>query len=402
MNVQTALQPTAGIDPAAVQIAAAVQQARASLGMLAQHVGKSFVGTVQAAPELPHGFQQISTTLAHTIVRLEQPIPVGSVVEMRVSPGSSPGSPPVVTVTLLPATQQISSPSPAQMLPSQLVHLQQSPGPLYESLNRQLAQLPPAVAQAGAQLLAHRLPLDRTQPSATALKSAILQSGVLLDSPTSKANSPDIRTALTQLRSALLDWMGGSVAPVVPVGRRPPPPMRGAPPRAPELPPADSDAPPQQLARHLLAQTEGALARLKLMQLTSEGNDQRLGTTTAAAEWNLEIPLLVGRELSMAQIQVGRDARDQEAQRRPSWRLRFAMRLSAIGEVGAHIGLSGGRASVALWAEEPATAAVLTELLPELSRGLAARGLEVGAITVKAGAPQSSSTAPGHLMDAAK
>lgn len=403
-DVQIALQSQAGVDPAAAQVAAAVRQVRASLALLSQQVGQSFVGTVVEAPELPSGFSQIATTPAHTILRLERPIPPGSRVQISVQPGPSPTAPPVITVTPLASERLVpSAPNPVQTPPPQLVQLQQSPGPLIESLGRQLAHLPPAVAQAASQLLAQRLPLDRAPPTAVALKAAVLQSGIFLDAPARAAGPPDIRTALIQLRSALLNWTGGGIDPVAPASRRPPPPMRGAQPRAPLLPTPpipDDGSPPQETARHLLAQTEGALARLKLMQLTSERNDQRLGTATAPAEWNLELPLLVGRELAMAQIQIGREAREQKSGREQSWRLRFALRLSAIGEVGAHIALTGRRTSVALWAENPETAAVLEDMLPDLSHALAAKGLEVGTLTIKRGAPQPAAAAPGHLMDA--
>ena len=637
-DVQIALQPQAGVDPAAAQLAAAVRQVRASLALLSQQVGQTFVGTVVEAPELPDGFSQISTTLAHTILRLERPIPPGSRVQISVQPGPSPAAPPLVTVTPLaserpaalapqavqpvqvpapatfsapaplldmppvpssrpvtpipspaPAAQSpnltntsiisttspvstpiaetlptaaprpmpasapqasqppqafvlpvisatgpaaspppatftpptsgintpiISTPSlrdesraptppavrpspmpasapqasqpPAQALippvisptlpatspppaaqvppstvanipiastpspftasiakplpavmphqmpalapqtsqpsaqafvppmistavpaisppPAALVQIQQSAGPLLETLVRQFSQLPPAVAQAASQLLAQRLPLDRTPPTAAALKTAVLQSGVLLDPPARGATAPDTRTALIQLRSALLNWAGSAVDPIASVGPRSPPPTRGAPPRAP-LPPnpasPEGDGAPRETARNLLSQTEGALARIKLLQLTSQGNDQRLGAATAPAEWNLELPLLVGRELAMAQIQIGRDGREQKSGREPSWRLRFALRLSAIGEVGAHVALTGRRTSVALWAEDPETASVLEEMLPELSQALGARGLEAGALSIRRGTPQAVASAPGHLMDA--
>lgn len=637
-DVQIALQPQAGVDPAAAQLAAAVRQVRASLALLSQQVGQTFFGTVVEAPELPDGFSQISTTLAHTILRLERPIPPGSRVQISVQPGPSPAAPPLVTVTPLaserpaalapqavqpvqvPAPATFSAPAPlldmppvpssrpvtpipspalaqspsltitsnisttspvstpiaetlptaatrpipvsapqasqppAQALvppvisatgpaaslppaaftpppsgkntpiistpslpgvsreptppavrpspvpasapqasqppaqafvppvisptppatspqpaaqvppstvanipiastpspftastakplpavvthqmpalapqtsqgpaqafvppvisaavpatsppPAALVQIQQSAGPLLETLVRQFSQLPPAVAQAASQLLAQRLPLDRTPPTAAALKTAVLQSGVLLDPPARGATAPDTRTTLIQLRSALLNWAGSAVDPIAPVGPRPPPPTRGAPPRAP-LPPnpasPEGDGAPRETARHLLSQTEGALARIKLLQLTSQGNDQRLGAATAPAEWNLELPLLVGRELAMAQIQIGRDGREQKSGREPSWRLRFALRLSAIGEVGAHVALTGRRTSVALWAEDPETASVLEEMLPELSQALRARGLEAAALSIRRGAPQAIASAPGHLMDA--
>ena len=285
---------------------------------------------------------------------------------------------------------------------AQAAGVQHSAGPLLDALAVHMPRLPTPVAEAAARVLAGRLSLDRGTPSGAALKAAVLKAGVLVSPAGQPGDPPDLKTALTQLKSALLGFLGDDIEPIVPVTRRPPPPARGAPPRAfaPDLPPPGG-AEGKDAARSLLGQTDGALARLRLLQLTSHGNDAaRPGAALPApAEWNLELPLLLGRELAMAQIQIGRDGKAQGEARDRGWRLRFALKLSVIGEVGAQIAMVGKRTSVALWADEALTADMLEDMLPELAPALAAKGLELESLTVRRGAPREEARPMGQLMD---
>jgi hypothetical protein len=285
---------------------------------------------------------------------------------------------------------------------AQAAGLQHSAGPLLDALAVHMPRLPTPVAEAAARVLAGRLSLDRGAPSGAALKAAVLKAGVLVSPAGQPGDPPDLKTALTQLKSALLGFLGDDIEPIVPVTRRPPPPARGAPPRAfaPDLPPPGG-AEGKDAARSLLGQTDGALARLRLLQLTSHGNDvARPGAALPApAEWNLELPLLLGRELAMAQIQIGRDGKAQGEARDRGWRLRFALKFSVIGEVGAQIAMVGKRTSVALWADEALTADMLEDMLPELAPALAAKGLELASLTVRRGAPREEARPMGQLMD---
>jgi len=270
-----------------------------------------------------------------------------------------------------------------------------------------LPALPKQVADAAGKVLATRVVLDRGAPTGDGLRQAVLSSGVFVDAPKA-AGQDDIRHALTQLRGTLLSWLGDDIAPVAAVSRRPAPPARGAVPRAQisELPqPPLEGAATKEAGKTLLSQTEGALSRLKLMQLTSQPTDAaRPGAAAQAApaEWNLEIPMLLGRELAMVQVQIQRDGKGKTEVRDKSWRLRFALRFSVIGEVGAQVTMTGTRAAVAIWADEPHTAERLEAMLPELGPALSAKGLELTSLVVRRGAPREEAQPVGRLMDSTR
>ena len=280
---------------------------------------------------------------------------------------------------------------------------QQSAAPLLQTLAAAMPQLPAPVAEAAARVLQTRVNLDRGAPSGETLKAAVLKSGVFLDAP-AKASQPDIRQALGQLRGSLMAWLGDDIAPVAAIARRPapPPPARGTVPRgqAPELPqqlPADA----KEAGKALLQQTEGALARVKLMQLSTQPADAaRPGAAPASlAEWNLELPMMLGHELAMAQIQIARDGKARQDAKDKAWRLRFALKFSVLGEVGAQVSMVGRRTSVAIWADADATAEALEAMLPELAPALAAKGLDLISLTVRRGPPKDEAVPAGRLMD---
>src|SRR5690606_25704376 len=138
--------------------------------------------------------------------------------------------------------------------------------------------------------------------------------------------------------------------------------IRAEPPTLPEA------ATPREAGRALLHQTDAALSRLKLTQLASAPSDAARAAALPAADFTVELPMLLGHELSIAQLQVQRDGgggRNRKAER--GWRVRFAVGFAAIGEVGAQVALTGRTVSVTLWADEPATADALEEMLPELA-----------------------------------
>ncbi|MDC9823118.1 flagellar hook-length control protein FliK [Devosia sp. ZB163] len=264
------------------------------------------------------------------------------------------------------------------------------------------ASFPRPVIEAVVRLLAVRVDLNRAPLDGKALKEAVLKAGVLSAPAPSQGNA---RSALLALRSAALGFLGGEVEPVAPVGSRPPPPLKGEPPRAPEprlaLPQLGEE--PAETVRQLLGHTDSALSRLKLLQHASSPPDARPGAAALASpELRVEIPLQLGAETGILQLLVERDGRRKATPRERGWRMRFALNFSATGEVGAEIALFGRAANIGLWAAEPATAAALEAMLPELAPALARRGLEVTGLHVRRGAPRRQSAAPGQLLDSAR
>jgi hypothetical protein len=153
----------------------------------------------------------------------------------------------------------------------------------------------------------------------------------------------------------------------------------------------------------LLAQSESALARLQLTQLSSlPESSMRVaqGPAGAASEVNIELPLLFGGEMNVGQFQIFKDGRKgPDGNRDGEWKMRFSINFSQTGEVGATVSLRGGKTGVMLWAEREETAAVLKESQGELEEALAARGLEPGAIRCRHGLPPQAKKPVGAFMD---
>jgi hypothetical protein len=285
-----------------------------------------------------------------------------------------------------------------QMVPAALAQ-QGSPAPLLQALAAAVARtvpLPAPVLRAAAQLLAIRIPVAALKGDA--LKTAVERAGVTLEAILATGSPPpanDAKAGLLALRSALVSWLGEQ-APIDPV-RRVPPPIKGETLRAqvadalPELPAAARD-----IGRVLHGHTEAALSRLKLMQLASLPDAD--GLRQSGPEMRLELPLLVGNELAMAQLQIFRDGSRRRDAAKRGWAMRFAVATQATGEVGAEVGLIGKSVTVALWAGEEATAKALAESLPELSQSLGALGL-ASSVRLRAGPPRGAVSTPGQFVD---
>jgi hypothetical protein len=136
-------------------------------------------------------------------------------------------------------------------------------------------------------------------------------------------------------------------------------------------------------AAELTRQTEGALARLQLNQLTS------LPTTEHPAPlWTLELPL---RHNGRADLLHMRIEQDQTAKRsntqNASWTVSLGLDLDGLGPLHARITLAGERVSTTLWAERGETVALLDKHIDELYHGLARAGLKTDTIRCQQGEP---------------
>ena len=188
----------------------------------------------------------------------------------------------------------------------------------------------------------------------------------------------------------------------------PPPPFRGAlpsaqPAAAPSLSPT---APLATTARHLLGETDAAIARQTLLQVASLPDRVEPGSPRsdpAMPRWHFEIPFATPRGTAMAQFEISRDAGGNEVEAaKRVWRARFSLNVEPAGPVHALISLSGERTSVRMWAERPATVAQLRAGATQLSQALARAELQPGDIVIRDGAPPQSAPAPaGHFLDRA-
>jgi flagellar hook-length control protein FliK len=188
----------------------------------------------------------------------------------------------------------------------------------------------------------------------------------------------------------------------------PPPPISGALPAAQPLVPATlvSNSPSETAMHHLLADTEGALARQTLLQVASLPD--RVDTTagrpdTTAPRWNFEIPFATPQGTAVAQFEISRDGggKEVEAAKRV-WRARFSLDIEPAGPVHALISLTGEKTSVRMWAERPATAAQLRAGASQLNQALSGAELKPGDIVIRDGTPPQPAPAPaGHFLDRA-
>jgi hypothetical protein len=311
--------------------------------------------------------------------------------------------------------------------------------------------LPAPVREALQQLLA--LPASLVnRPSAADIQKALKQSGVLLeahlaDPRTPFAPAPDLKQALLTLRHALHDWVervphiatptaseamavaaasamanirsavahnplaasvlgpgvGGppvlydsSVpAPPPPVNAKAlPPPYRGAPTtgQGPVAASIEMTAPLEQIRDTLIERTEGALARVTMLQSASLGD----GTSALqqprhdhSPHWNFEMPFVAPAGTAVAHFEIARDGHKSATPESKDavWRANFSIDLEPIGPVHAQVAVVGTHTSVRLWAERKASAAALRANASELAQGLARVALESTELLVREGVP---------------
>jgi Flagellar hook-length control protein FliK len=189
----------------------------------------------------------------------------------------------------------------------------------------------------------------------------------------------------------------------------PSPPFRGSLPSAQPVtaPSIAPNAPFAATARHLLDDTDAALARQTLLQVASLPD--RPDATNAHVDpstprWNFEIPFATPQGTAMAQFEISRDGGtgNEVDPAKRVWRARFSLDVEPAGPVHALIAYSGERTSVRMWAERPQTAAQLRAGAAELSQALSEAELPVGDIMIREGTPpQVQPAKAGHFLDRA-
>lgn len=127
------------------------------------------------------------------------------------------------------------------------------------------------------------------------------------------------------------------------------------------------------LARHLLSDSETALAHQKLLQMASLP-DSDPGQRSNSAHWMFEIPLATPQGPAVAQFAIDRDGGEKEengGSTGPVWRVRFSVDVEPLGPVQAQLALNGENTWVTLWAERPSSLARLKAGADQLSDALA-------------------------------
>ncbi len=379
----------------------------------------------QTVQSVPQSIAAISQT------RVPQ-IEPGTVLRVQIS-GTGANARPVLVPVAPAAGGEIAKPfeqaQPQQALPVQI------PNPVQQALTQtvqqsvarqdsitvlltnlagfgaKLTELPNPVARAGTQVLAGRLNLTTRPLDGAGLKAALTKSGTLFESALlqGSAKAPpagDLKGALLSLRTALGSLLGHAGAgKAARPQNAPPPPTPHTPPRAdrPVSLPLTPSSPNAETPAKLLGQSEAALARMRLVQISSlpeAAARPGQGPSGTAPEMNFELPLIFGGELSVGQFQIFKDGSGgAEGDKDREWKMRFSINFSQIGEVGATVFLRGGKTAVMLWAEREETANVLQEMSGELADSLSARGLEPGAIRCRHGHPPQAKKPVGAFMD---
>ncbi len=326
--------------------------------------------------------------------------------------GQAPASPP--SAQPLPNAVPISPASVAQVISQTAASAavkQDSVGTLLASLTglqKQGVSLPNPIAETAARLLASQIDLTKGPPPADALRAAISGSGVFLESlmaggQANPVQQGDIKGLLLLMRNVLGNWLGADEALPPPPDRRPPPPLRGSTPKAHAQNPAPlpQGAEGREAGKHLLSQTDSALARIRLFQLSSLPDAAgRPALPGAAQDLHFELPFVLGQQAGMAQFQISRDAEQDSNPAERGWQMIFSINFAPVGPVGAKVTFRARKTGVMLWSENEETAEVLEEMLPELVEGLEAQGLEPGAVRVRRAPPEASPPPPsGGFVD---
>jgi len=281
-------------------------------------------------------------------------------------------------------------------------------GSLMSAQGAGAVSLPEPVVKAMQQILGLRLNLS-SATSADDLQLAVRQSGQFREAqltlPSRGAGGqPDLKSALLSFKS-LLQQLGVRSEISRPAGQ-PAAPSRHHAPQG-QAPQSASGywagAAPQNL-RALMKETDAALARLRLTQLSNTGLARDGGAPQAASkpmDLVLELPLALGQETAVMQLQIGRDSPGTQAEQdgEPAWRLRFALDLTATGPLEAAISLRGGGTYASLWVDRKDTYDSLKSVRETMEAAFADAGLDLQELRLIRGLPPKTAAYYGAMVD---
>ena len=279
---------------------------------------------------------------------------------------------------------------------------QTSPAPLLANLALlaknapMLEALPRPIRNAVAQLW-QSLPQATELATPEGLDNALRRSGVFLESTLAQSSDTEARTVLSRdIKGMLLDLkhalQRSGATPQAQAtansptraGPDPLPTMRG---NLPPLPAtsatlAQLDTLPDRL-NELAAQTDGALARLRSVQLVNVEN------TTQAPVWLVELPFTRNQQPETLRFRFERNSSRQGngSGGEQSWTVEASISLRDTGGLHARVSLYGSRIAVQLRAESASFVSELNARLPELTAVLREAGLDVDRVVCLHGMP---------------
>ncbi|MEM8702762.1 MAG: flagellar hook-length control protein FliK [Pseudomonadota bacterium] len=213
----------------------------------------------------------------------------------------------------------------------------------------------------------------------------------------------DLKSVLMSFRS-LLQQLGAEAQVTRPAAQPKPPSRQESPqPQAQQGGRGFLPGTTPQILQAMLKETDAALARVRMTQLVNTGlvGDERAQASSRPMDLVVELPLALGQETGVLQLQVGRDGNGQQEDdgNEPAWRLRFAMDLTATGPVEAAVSLRGGGTFVSLWVERSTTFDSLKALEETMMASFADAGLDLQEFRLVRGLPPKAAARYGALVD---
>ncbi len=247
--------------------------------------------------------------------------------------------------------------------------------------NQPVVAQSPQLQEAVRRLFAE-LPAPDKLKSGQPLSRIFRETGLLMESHLLRGNitSGDLKANLLRVLSQLHTILN------LPAGKAPARhtgfPGTPLPRTPPELHQSSSDQLQRSLLRELAVQTEGALARIQLNQLTSLPSGER-----EAQIWQFDLPLRQDDRTEVFQIRITKEKPSDTASDTPGWTLSIRFNLSPLGTIEVRLAFAGATVSTHFWAEREDTRVRIERQLPQLQRAFARSGLSAARFTVHQGMP---------------
>ena len=251
-------------------------------------------------------------------------------------------------------------------------------------------------------------PTGNASALAQNLQKAVQQSGQFREASLAKTDgalpntSTDLKSTLMSFRNLLQRF--GAEAQIVKPARQPVVPSRQGRPQGQAPQSAASAGSAKQVLQGLLQDTDAALARIRMTQMVNSGlasDDAPQTTATRALDIVLEVPMVLGQETAVMQMQIGREGggtQDDENED-PAWRLQFALDLTATGPLEAAVSLRGGGTYVSLWIDRKETLDAFSGLKETMEAAFAHAGLDLQELRFMRGLPPKTAAKYGALID---
>lgn len=273
------------------------------------------------------------------------------------------------------------------------------------------ANLPEPVKQVMQQILGLRLQPQSDGFSGKSIEAAVKNAGLMREAALlggARAGGPpppgaDLKSLLMNLNGLLSD-LGARSAPLKPLVQPAVPSLKRSP--LGERPAGSSsilaDGDEKALLNRLAQDTDAALSRIRMTQLVNRGlAGDDPAVQGRAMDVTLELPVSVGEQTAVLQMQIGRDPHQDGADKEGegAWRLRFALDLEETGPMEAAVSLRGGGTFVSLWVDRGETLEAFNANKESLEAAFAHAGLDLRELRFLRGLPRRTEARFGTVVD---